>query len=198
MLSKLIPIIVVPCLAASFFVFQIYQKDLEGFEGGTKTPIFFEYGTPLKSIVKTLKEKEIIEHEWPMLVYLKWHKKGDNLQAGDFIIKKGTPIPELTDILSNATPKEIPLRIIEGRTSEEIDTLLTEKGLIKDGDFIKCMVSCTFPKFDFLSQENREGFLFPDTYFVATQNFDVQGFISRMIQNFENRFLESENKQKNH
>lgn len=196
MLKKLITIIVLPCLAASFFAFQIYQNSIEGFEDGTKVPVFFEYGTPLKSIIKTLKEKEIIEYEWPMLVYLKWYEKGDNLQAGDFILHKGTPIPELTDILSNSTPKEIPLRVIEGRSTEEIDILLTEKGLIDGGDFISCMKSCTFPEFDFLPKNSKEGFLFPDTYFVATQNFDVKSFISRMIQNFENRFLYSENKQK--
>ncbi len=192
-MKKLLTILILPLLVASFFLFHKYQKDVEGFDEGKKVPIFIEYGTTTKEIVSILKEKGIIETEWPMLVYLKWYKESNNLQAGDFIIKQGTPIPELVDILSHARTTEIPIRIIEGQTIEEIDELLFKKELTQKGEFIECTKKCDFSDYNFINNNSLEGFLFPDTYFVEIKNFNTQSFIKRLLNNFQNRFLSEEN-----
>ena len=179
----------------SIFCFVLLYKNLiQGFENESKVSVFFEYGTPLNTIISTLKEKEIIRYQWPMRLYLKIHGQSQDLQSGDFIIPRGIPIPELITVLSHSKPKEIPIRIIEGSRSEEIDDLLVKKGLIEKGEFYDCLQTCSFKNLYFLPEGNKEGFLFPDTYFVSTTDFRVQNFISRMFQNFNQQFLTKENK----
>jgi UPF0755 protein len=180
-----------------FLCFVVLYKNLiQGFENESKVGVFFEYGTPLNTLLLTLKEKEVIRYQWPMKLYLKIHGQSNDLQSGDFIIPRGMPIPELIILLSHSKPKEIAVRIIEGNRSEEIDDLLTNKGLIKKGEFNDCLKTCSFKNIYFLPEGNKEGFLFPDTYFVSTTDFRVQNFISRMFQNFNKQFLTKENKVK--
>lgn len=175
-----------------FFVFSAYKKAENGFEGGSKVTLHIDYGTPVKQIVKTLVDKEVISSEWSFLLYLHWYNATGNLQAGDFILKKGTAFPILVEQLSNAHPLEIPVRILEGNTIEEIDALLVEKSLIQPGEFIQCTKTCHFSNHDFVFDGNLEGFLFPDTYFVEIDTFKVQSFIDRLLTNFEQRFLTNE------
>jgi UPF0755 protein len=127
-----------------------------------------------------------------MLLYFKWYNKASNLQAGDFILMRGTPVLELVDELSNAHPQQIPIRVLEGVTIEDIDALLTKKGLIQVGEFTQCTKTCTFPRYSFIKNNDIEGYLFPDTYFVEVKDFDTELFISRMLKNFQTRFLSGE------
>ena len=182
-------------LIFSLFFFLQYKKTIQGFDSSERIPVLIEYKTPVTEIVAILKHKGIILAEWPMLFYLKINNLSSNLQAGDFIIKKGISIPELVEILSNAHVQEIPLRIIEGQTIDDIDHLLVEKKLIKAGDFINCAKQCRFPSHNFVYDGNLEGFLFPDTYYVDIKNFDLKKFMERMLNNFSKRFLSEDNKQ---
>lgn len=173
-----------------------YSNSVNGFDDGQKVSLFIDYGTPVNKIADKLQEKGIIKSTWPFLLYLKLEGKHNELQAGDFILKRGSSYFELTNSLSNAKAKEIPLRIIEGYTIEDIDALLAKKGLIEKGEFTKCAQTCKFPKQNFVYDGNLEGYLFPDTYFTKTDNFDIEHFIRRMLNNFEIRFLSAENKAK--
>jgi UPF0755 protein len=181
-------ILLLTSIFSSYFYYE-YQETLKGFEDNSKITISFPYGTSVQNIIKTLEEKKVIKKSWPMFLYLKQEKKLNNLQAGDYIIKRGTPIPELSEILSNAHPTEIPLRINEGLTIEDIDNLLVKKELIKTGEFIQCTKECKFPEHQFVYDGNLEGYLFPDTYFINTKTFKIKSFISRMLNNFKQKFL---------
>ena len=194
MLRKMFMIFGIPFVAVLFFCFSQYQASIKGFDGGKKVPLSIEYGTSVKGIVAELYEKEIIDKEWPMLLYLKWYGKQNHLQAGDFIIQQGLPVEELVVQLSSGRVLEIPVRIIEGSTIEEIDNLLVSKALIEDGEFEKCAQKCKFPNYNFVYDGNIEGYLFPDTYFVEIDEFEVKSFIERLLTNFERRFLSDENK----
>lgn len=191
-MKKLFAFIIFPAILVFFFFFSSYQSAIQGFEDGTKIPVSIEYGTSMQDIVTILKNKGIINKEWPMLLYLKWYNKSGALQAGDFILVRGISIPELVNQLSNAHPQEIPIRVLEGMTLEDIDMLLTKKKLIQSGEFLQCTRTCKFPRYNFIQGNNLEGYLFPDTYFVEVKDFDKELFISRMLKNFQTRFLSEE------
>ena len=193
MLKKGILILLFLLIIISTIGFFEYKNTLNGFSSEDKVPVFIEYGTPVQEIIYELKNKDIIKTSWPIFLYLKINNSFNKLQAGDFIIQKGLPVNELIEVLSHAHPQEIPLRIIEGKTIEDIDNLLVQKTLISPGEFVDCTKNCKFPNHNFFYDGNIEGFLFPDTYYVDIKTFTVQGFISRLLNNFQNRFLTEEN-----
>jgi UPF0755 protein len=151
--------------------------------------VYISYGTSVKEIARILEEKQVIPRAWTFLWYIKAENKFSELQAGDFILTRGVSYKEIVNSLSLALAKEIPVRIQEGKSLEEIDGILVSKGLISSGEFISCTASCNFSEFSFLPSGNIEGFFFPDTYFVDPKTFTVSQFARRMIRNFERRFV---------
>ncbi len=195
MIKKILILVILFIFTTSLYLYKNYQNAIKGFDNGLKVSISIKHWTSGKNIPKLLKNKGIINKEWPLLLYLKKNNLYSNLQAGDFIIKQGTPLPELVKTLSNAHPIEIPIRILEWYTIEDIDELLTNKKLINKGNFIKCTKECQFPKHNFVYDWKLEWYLFPDTYFVDTNNFTIEHFIRRLLYNFERQFLTQEIKQ---
>ena len=68
------------------------------------------------------------------------------------------------------------ITIPEGSTIDQIDEILTKKSLIEAGDFKKCTATCDLG----FSISTLEGYLFPSTYFINTNNFSSKKFIQRL------------------
>lgn len=152
-------------------------------------------GTSSKEIANILEEKGVIRSSHAFSVYAKKAGKAASLQAGLFVLQPSMSVEEIVNALSQGETQEMSVTIPEGYTVKDIDTLLVGKGLIKEGDIMKCAQTCNFPSFEFLptgkGQAPRggklEGYLYPDTYFVATDNFDPQIFLERMLGTFRSK-----------
>lgn len=141
------------------------------------------------TVASKLVEEHILPSSWAFLRYAKRSGDAENFQAGKFYIAPHTSLPALSRVLTKAAPKEISVTIPEGYTNADIDILLTDLGLIKKGGFLKCLRECDFSNFPFLPKdpELREGFFFPDTYFVSPDNFSVEAFAKRLLKNFDEK-----------
>jgi UPF0755 protein len=152
-------------------------------------------GASTAKIAEILKEKNLIRSTSVFTLYTRLHGEGNSLQAGSFSLSQNMNVPKTIDVLRGKVSAQSIITIPEGFTVRDIDHLLASKNLIKEGDFVTCAQTCDFSTFAFLPkpsgviQHQLEGFLFPDTYFVAMSDFTAQSFAERLLQTFEKRVL---------
>lgn len=137
-------------------------------------------GASLKTISKTLDESELIKDPFAFQWYVRWNKLTRKLQAGEYVIQRNLTFAELVEVLQEGKSSEVRITIPEGYTIKQIDDLLAKRGLSTPGEFEECASRCEFS----FERESLEGFLFPSTYYVLTDGFSVQQFISRLYNTF--------------
>jgi len=139
-------------LAASFFGgwmgFLITRSPLD-----TPKEIIIKEGEGAYKIADTLKSEGIIENKFIFIVYTFITGNEKKLQAGRYLFKPGTTVPDIIYSISSglAEPDDIVVTIPEGFNVWEIDKRLAESGLISEGEFAK-------------KYQSQEGEFFPDTY----------------------------------
>ncbi|MCP4523976.1 MAG: endolytic transglycosylase MltG [Candidatus Gracilibacteria bacterium] len=83
--------------------------------------------------------------------------------------------------------------ILEGWNIFDIDTILTQRSLIKKGDYIQYVessekIEALSEFFDFLeNQKTLEGYLYPDTYTINPQKFKINNFVILQLNTFESK-----------
>jgi UPF0755 protein len=180
-------------LAAVFFGGQelYYRMQLQKVAPATSQIHAFivSSGETPASIAKRLENEGFIKSAWVFLRYGKRSGDANEYQAGKFYMPKGLFVPQLSEKLTKATLEEIKVTIPEGLTNAEIDQRLSELELIEAGDFLQCVADCDFSEFPFLPSNAayREGFFFPDTYFVSPAKFTVEEFAQRLIRTFDTK-----------
>ncbi|HVW66180.1 MAG TPA: endolytic transglycosylase MltG, partial [Candidatus Peribacteraceae bacterium] len=107
--------------------------------------------------------------------------------------------PAIIGALKGGKTQQEVITIPEGYTVEDIDALLAKKGLIQPGDLVHCAQTCDFSSFAFLPKDTAdlaprggkvEGYLYPDTYYVETDNFVPKFFIERLLSTFKAKVLD--------
>ncbi len=166
-------------------------------ESDQRITVSIPSGSSSASIADLLEEKNVIRSSSAFLTYAQKAGKAGSLQAGAFVLLPSMTVQEIVDTLSSGKSQEMSITIPEGYTVKDIDALLTEKGLIVEGDVIDCAKRCDFSTFDFLpsgvNQADRggklEGYLYPDTYFIDTTDFVPKFFLERMLGTFRTKVV---------
>jgi UPF0755 protein len=156
-------------------------------------------GTSSAEIADVLEEKGLIKSSSAFLSYAKKEGKAVSLQAGTFVLMPSMSVAEIVNALSTGETQEMSVTIPEGYTVKDIDALLTEKGLIEAGEAIECANTCDFTSFSFLPSlrglahrgGRLEGYLYPDTYFIDTSDFNVKFFFERMLGTFRTKVIDA-------
>jgi UPF0755 protein len=195
MRSFVISVVLLALLGGAYWWYSETQYNLDiksavDFESSERVPIEVEKGQSIKSIAKELKENNVITSVNSFYSYVKRHNLGEQVEAGNFILRRSYTIPEIVEYLTRARSDETPLTIREGLTIAQIDDYLADQKILADGDFENCAKTCAFD-FEFLKDipkgQGLEGYLFPDTYYVDPLNISAEGIIRRMLNNFEIR-----------
>lgn len=179
---------VILLLILQYFYYGFINK--AAIESKNIATVTISQGDSVKKIAKTLKKENVINSKFLFKVYARLSKKDRNIQAGVFRVPLPQNIPSTLFFLANNVSHEQRITIPEGYKIAQIDTLLTEKGLINAGEFTQCTKDCEIDHT--LTQyipngKGLEGFLFPDTYFINTENFDSKELILKMLNNFESK-----------
>ncbi len=132
------------------------------------------------------------------------------LQAWSYNIKANTTINTLFEQLKNPiNEKDIRITILEGWNIYDIDDCLSNpvatgclsklenwekvtliEPIAEKLNFIEAVRSYDKTKYSFLSEAiTLEGFLYPDTYNINPNSFSSEKFITKMLDNFENRVV---------
>jgi UPF0755 protein len=122
-----------------------------------------------------------------------WRRGGLSAKAGRFKLRASMSIAEIATLLEGPPlPEDVPFAMIEGWRLRDTDAALTTKGLIKSGEYIAAAsrpehFKAAFP----LPSRTLEGYLYPETYAVVPDGFNVEAFIQRQLDTFALRFYEA-------
>lgn len=111
------------------------------------------------------------------------------LQAGDYIIPKGTSLERLVTILSaNPENRDIKVTLLPGWNLADFDAAFAKSGLSQKGELLngdRGLLAKMTPKYPFLKGlSTLEGLLAPDTYAFNPEG-GLEAAIDRMLANFQ-------------
>ncbi len=155
-------------------------------------------GTPIKEIAANLKEKELIKSDTAFYLHTKFNNLGENILAGRFLLNKGMNIPEIIEGISDPSQAEAIITIQEGLRIRDIDQKLVDMGIIESGEFIEATKNFNgWEYYSFLDQKSLEkletpleGYIYPDTYFLDSIEFNPSDLIYLSLDNFERKIAD--------
>ena len=154
-----------------------------------KTTAFtIDKGEDVRLVVKNLSDANIINNDWPFLLYLKFKGLSSQLIAGEYQIGPKTTPMEVADILTNGRVASLKITIPEGWSNQQIADYLDKKNIVTKEDFL----AATKKNYDYEFLKDKpsgtslEGYLFPDTYQIS-YNAKSEDIINQMLKNFDKR-----------
>lgn len=189
-MKRLILLIIVVGLLATAALGAWTYSDLRKPISHTKTGKYIEIpkGTSPGAIVHMLATEGIIEHEWPLKLYLKVKGTGSSLKAGEYDFP--SPISPLGVVskLQQGQRRLNRITIIEGWTRWDIARAMAqvpELKLSSDAEALELMNNVSFISDLDPEAKNLEGYLFPDTYQFPPETTPAQ-LVEMMVKRFRN------------
>jgi len=184
-------------LKLSIFIFLIVWFLIYNWYSNFKTNILVKKETIIEikkwEVANDLSEKLNINKNY-LKLYLKQNNPDFELIIWKFKIEENSDITKVLDWLKEPLIEdEIDITLLEGWNIYDIDEYLVKQKLIEKWDYIKYSnniekikeLTKFFPFIEWL--ETLEWFLYPDTYRVVSNNFKINVFIIKQLENFENK-----------
>jgi len=130
-------------------------------------------GTGLKEISNNLAQAKLIKNRVVFFLYARLGRFEGKIQAGNFILNPAMNIEEIAQNLTHGT-LDIKILIPEGKRATEIAEILKDKIPTYNPSWINMLIPY-------------EGYLFPDTYFIA-KDATIETIIDSMKNNFDKKF----------
>jgi UPF0755 protein len=142
----------------------------------------FERGTGTQGIAKALAQTGVIRSPWEFLLARAIDPKA-NLQAGEYMFDRPANVFQVFDRIAHGDVYHFDFTVPEGSNIFDIDRLVTEQGIMAEGEFLKAasnpaLIADLSPK-----AKTLEGFLFPSTYRL-THSTGPQDLCRIMTQEF--------------
>ncbi|MFC1810230.1 endolytic transglycosylase MltG [Patescibacteria group bacterium] len=194
-MKKLLSLLVIGALifGAVYSYKTIYSPvDLSSSESFS---INIKKGMPAKEIASLLKEKDLIRNETTFYYYVRLFGADTNIIAGRYDLNKSMNVPKILEEISKIGSSEATITIQEGLTISQIDDKLFEMDVIEDNEFENAVRAFdSYENYWFLNLEVQskldlplEGYLYPDTYFIDTFDFNSEAFITLLLDNFQKK-----------
>ncbi len=125
------------------------------------------HGKGAWEIAKTLEKNGVISHAATFMCIAVLTGKSKHLQAGSYVFE-GNHVPhDIMDILFRGKTLKYRVTIPEGYTIFQIGEAVSKAKLMPKHDFVAAAKSSQTTEFFAISAPSMEGFLFPDTYYLA-------------------------------
>jgi UPF0755 protein len=109
--------------------------------------------------------------------------KVKHLQAGSYVFE-GTHYPfDIISILFKGRTLKYRITIPEGSNIYDVGAIVAETGLLSKSDFIRIATSPSTTEFFSIDAPTMEGFLYPDTYYLAPHMTSLE-IMSKMVNRF--------------
>lgn len=134
-------------------------------------------------ITKILQETGVIAHAGTFIAIAALTGKAKHMQAGAYVFE-GNHVPlDIMNILFRGKTQRYRITIPEGYTVYQIGEVVSKTGLLPKDRFVKSTRSKQTTDFFAVSAPSMEGFLFPDTYYLAP-NMTPLEIMAKMIERF--------------
>lgn len=129
-------------------------------------------GETAGQITARLKEAGLIENELSFKMYLKSNDLENKLRVGSYVLSPSMTTEEIVDELLNGVGEMMQFTIPEGYTLRDIADLFVAEDIMPADTFWHLVRTYDISGYPFMqdcpdSDHRLEGFLFPDTYFIA-------------------------------
>ena len=151
-------------LAAAVYTYSFLHKPIT-----PERPVQVEIvqGIGAWEIAKTLQKKGVISNSFTFMCIAVLTGKAKRLQAGSYVFE-GNHVPlDIMDVLFRGKTLKYRITIPEGYTIYQIGDAVSKAKLLTRDDFIVSAKSRYATDFFAISGPSMEGFLFPDTYYLA-------------------------------
>ena len=145
--------------------------------------VFIPKGATPHKISKILKDSEVISSEKLFLVLIKFYGYSTKLQAGLYDFNTKDSLNIIIQKIKNGESKNIKVTIPEGYNIKQIAKVLSEHKICDEQKFIKSA-----------AEQNMEGFLFPNTYFLLPQMSETE--IIKVMNDEFNKFWTKERQER--
>ncbi len=181
-------------LFTAVFLTVTYSKirsDYKHISLGESITFKIENGTNARSIAKMFKKKGIIKYPAAFLYYAKKEGYSERFKAGSITITPGLSYTDIFDILIQDNRNMTKVTIPEGYEVRMIIDRLEEAGVINRTKFISLLDASRYD-YKFLKNipqrdDNLEGYLFPDTYYIYPEDTE-EDIIKMMLDEFDSHF----------
>lgn len=148
-------------------------------------------GASARALGKKLEKEGLIADAnlWRFFLY---KRRTLDAKAGRHELSRSMTMAKIGDALEGTPlPEDVPFTFLEGWRLRDSDAALAEKGWITPGDYIALAKQPGQFKAPFaLPKDTLEGYLYPETYGVVPDRFDLQGLMQRQLDGFVERFYE--------
>jgi len=146
-------------------------------------------GASATGLASRLADEGLVAGTWQWKLFLR-QADASCLKAGRFEVSRSMSMRELLDTLCGpALPEDVPFTVVEGWRIREIDAALAARGWIEEGEYAALATRKGVDLPFEVTSPTLEGYLFPETYMVVPDQFEVEAFIERQLQTFHDRFL---------
>ncbi|MDR3271811.1 MAG: endolytic transglycosylase MltG [Peptococcaceae bacterium] len=149
-------------------------------------------GMNARQVAQELENRGFIRNATVFLILAKQQNLDASLRYGDYMVSQAdSPQQIINKLLQASWTGEVRVTIPEGYTTEQIMETISEKGLCsKEALYtaIRAVPLDTAVAIDAPADEHRlDGFLFPDTYFFATQETPEE-IINKLLRRFASEY----------
>ncbi|OUR98575.1 hypothetical protein A9Q84_03950 [Halobacteriovorax marinus] len=155
------------------------------YEGEEKSFII-KPGEGFGKINYRLKKQELISSSKLFYRYNKINNNMSKFKTGNYIIKPGTNMLTIIDILTKGKSVTISVTVPEGKNLFEIAKILSKKSITNAADFIKYAKDPDFVSELGIPASRIEGYLYPETY-KFSKNSPAKLVIRTMVHTFQNK-----------
>jgi UPF0755 protein len=125
-------------------------------------------GDSIREIARNLAQAGFLRQIEPFLIVHRLSGKRTSLKAGVYLLKSSMSVQEIYEVLAKGKAGEFRVTVPEGYTIEQAATLLWRRGLINSKKtFLALCSQRQFLQSVEIAATSLEGYLYPDTYFVA-------------------------------
>lgn len=156
----------------------------------TDTFIYIPKGSGVRSIKTLLSQKGIIRDDIRFLALARMSGTARHLRSGEYLIPPNLKPLEILHILTEGNVVRHKVTIPEGLTSNQISTILAEKGWIDPQRFAELTHNHEFIASLGINLDSLEGYLFPDTYSLTRGEVTEESIIRTMVNRFHNVWKE--------
>jgi UPF0755 protein len=139
----------------------------------------------IMQIASVLYEHKLIDHPILFRYAVRVMGADTKIQAGNMMLASGQSLLELIRNLTRTRALGTSVTIPEGRTAADIASILRDRLGTDSSAFMTVVTDTEFVRSLGLEGPSLEGYLFPDTYFIAVGS-DPRRIASRMVANFRN------------
>jgi len=155
-----------------------------------ETVVTVPKGATPRTLGPVLEQAGIIDSAGSFTWYARLSKEGACMKAGRFRLSRSmSPHEILTALCGAPIPEDVPFTVVEGWRIRDIDEALVTARLIAPGAYIAAAADPSSYKASFtLPSGSLEGYLYPETYRVEPDRFDVHALVQRQLDLFGERF----------